>query len=39
MAEVFFDENGNPIQQLPEEVQLQLQQVLQERMQQQEFLL
>jgi hypothetical protein len=39
MNEVFYDENGNPIQQLPEEIQMQLQQVLQERMQQQEFLL
>ncbi len=27
-----FDDNGEPVQTLPEEVQLQLQQVLQERM-------
>lgn len=28
VGETLFDENGEPIQQLPEEVQLQLQQVL-----------
>ena len=32
LGETNFDENGEPIQPMPEEIQLQLQQVLQERM-------